>query len=82
MATNFAIFDLGTPELLLILAIVLVLFGSKKLPELSRSIGESVKELKKGVSSASDLKSEVKSQVSQTKASLSAQPGEAERREA
>ena len=40
---------LGTPELLLILVIVLLLFGAKKLPELSRSLGSSIKELRKGV---------------------------------
>jgi sec-independent protein translocase protein TatA len=50
MYTNFAVFGLGTPELLLILAIVLLLFGGKKLPELSRSLGDSVKELRKGMS--------------------------------
>jgi len=46
---NFAILDLGTPELILILAIVLVLFGAKKLPELSKSIGQSARELRKGL---------------------------------
>jgi len=46
---NFAILDLSTTELLIILIIVLLLFGSKKLPELSKSIGESIKELKKGL---------------------------------
>lgn len=35
-------------ELAIILVIILVLFGGKKLPELSRSIGQSVKEIKKG----------------------------------
>jgi sec-independent protein translocase protein TatA len=42
---------IGTPELLVILVIVLLLFGSKKLPELSRSLGTSMKELRKGMSS-------------------------------
>jgi sec-independent protein translocase protein TatA len=37
-----------TEELLIILAIFLLLFGAKKLPELSRGIGESVKEIRKG----------------------------------
>lgn len=36
-------------ELAIVLIIILVLFGGKKLPELSRSIGESIKELRKGV---------------------------------
>lgn len=35
-------------ELLIILVIILVLFGGKKLPELSRSIGQSIKELRNG----------------------------------
>jgi sec-independent protein translocase protein TatA len=35
-------------ELVVVLIIVLVLFGGKKLPELSKSIGESVRELRKG----------------------------------
>lgn len=36
-------------ELLIILLIVLVLFGAKRIPELARSIGTSVREVKKGV---------------------------------
>lgn len=72
MFNQFAILDFGAPELLIILAIVLLLFGSKKLPELSRSIGESMKELKKAGSSANDLHKEVKSQVGEVKTSLTA----------
>jgi sec-independent protein translocase protein TatA len=37
-------------ELLIVLIIILVLFGAKKLPELSRAIGESVREVRKGFS--------------------------------
>lgn len=51
MFSQFALLDLGAPQLLIILAIVLLLFGSKKLPELSRSLGESARELRKGLSS-------------------------------
>lgn len=50
MFTNFAVLGLGTTELLVILAIILLLFGGKKLPELSRSLGDSMKELRKGMS--------------------------------
>lgn len=39
-------FGLGAPELIVILVILLVLFGAKKLPELARSIGSSAKELR------------------------------------
>lgn len=37
-----------TEELLVILVIILVLFGAKKLPALAKSIGQSVKEVRKG----------------------------------
>jgi sec-independent protein translocase protein TatA len=42
-------FGIGTPEMLIILGIVVLLFGAKKLPELSKSIGQSVKELRGAV---------------------------------
>jgi sec-independent protein translocase protein TatA len=42
-------FGLGFPELLVILLIILLLFGGKKLPELSKSIGEAIKEFHKGL---------------------------------
>lgn len=38
----------GGPEVLLILFVILLLFGAKKLPELSRSLGKSLGEFKKG----------------------------------
>lgn len=50
--------SLGAPELIIILVIILVLFGAKKLPELSRSLGTSVKELK---TSMADDKKDAKS---------------------
>jgi sec-independent protein translocase protein TatA len=56
MLSNFALLDFGMPELLIILAIVLLLFGGKKLPELSRSLGDSMRELRKGMSSSEDDK--------------------------
>ena len=39
----------GGPELLIILAVVVLLFGAKKLPALGGAIGESIKNFKKGV---------------------------------
>lgn len=41
--------NLGAPEILIILVIVLLLFGSTRLPKLARSIGEASKEFKQGV---------------------------------
>ena len=43
-----------TEELVIILIIILVLFGGRKLPELSRSIGQSVKEIRKGFNGEDD----------------------------
>ena len=42
--------DIGFPELLIVLVLVLLLFGSSRLPKLSRSIGESLRELRGGLS--------------------------------
>lgn len=38
--------SIGVPELIVVLVILLLLFGAKKLPELARSIGSSAKELR------------------------------------
>ena len=47
----------GGTEVLLILFIILLLFGAKKLPELSRSLGKSLGEFKKG---KEDLEKEIR----------------------
>src|ERR1041384_5382322 len=39
--------NLGGPDLLVILLIILVLFGAKKLPELARGMGQAIKEFQK-----------------------------------
>lgn len=39
---------IGWTEILVILALILLLFGAKRLPELARSLGKSLKEFKKG----------------------------------
>ena len=45
-----AIFQqIGLPEIILILAVLLLLFGARKLPELARSLGRSTKEFKQGM---------------------------------
>ena len=46
--------SIGPTELIIILLVVLLLFGSTKLPKLARSIGEASKEFKKGVNEAAN----------------------------
>jgi sec-independent protein translocase protein TatA len=41
--------DIGPAELLIVLAIVLLLFGSKKLPEMARGMGQAAKEFRNGM---------------------------------
>jgi sec-independent protein translocase protein TatA len=41
--------DVGPVELLIVLAVVLLLFGSKKLPELARGMGTAAKEFRSGL---------------------------------
>lgn len=41
-------------EIVLILAVVLVLFGAKKLPELARGLGQGIKEFKKSTREVTD----------------------------
>ncbi|GMV10029.1 MAG TPA: twin-arginine translocase TatA/TatE family subunit [Gemmatimonadaceae bacterium] len=42
--------NLGFMEILLILVVVLLLFGARRLPEIGASFGKSIKEFKKGLS--------------------------------
>ncbi len=48
------IFNLGGGEILLILALVLILFGAKKLPELAKGLGQGIKEFKKATREVTD----------------------------
>ena len=44
----------GAPEMLIILVIILVLFGAKKIPEFARSLGKATKEFKEAKSAFND----------------------------
>ena len=46
--------NLGAPELLIVLVVILVLFGGAKLPKLARSLGQAQKEFKDGLSDGLD----------------------------
>ncbi len=49
-----SLMNLGGPDLIVILLIVLVLFGAKKLPELARGMGQAIKEFQKAKDEFSD----------------------------
>lgn len=51
-------FGIGTQELIIILVILLVLFGGSKLPELSRGVGQAIKEIRKGFATENKDESE------------------------
>ena len=70
--------SIGAPELIILLLVVLLLFGSTRLPKLARSMGEASREFKKGVSErdTAELESPAKpaadEKVTMTKAELDA----------
>lgn len=49
---------LGTPEIILIAIVVLLLFGGKKIPELMRGLGKGVKSFKDGVNGIDEASSD------------------------
>lgn len=49
--------NLGAGEIILILLVILILFGAKKIPELAKGLGKGMSEFKKGLK---DVESEIK----------------------
>lgn len=56
-------FGLGTRELIILAGILVLLFGSRKIPELARSLGEAGKHLRKAFSEDNGDKSDNKDQA-------------------
>lgn len=54
MNIMFGLFSLGGGEIILVLALVLILFGAKKLPELAKGLGQGIKEFKKATREVTD----------------------------
>ena len=48
------VFNLGTGEIILIVAVILLLFGGRKIPELMRGLGKGVKSFKQGMNEVED----------------------------
>lgn len=68
---------IGAPEILLILAVVLLFFGAAKLPELARGSGRALRIFK---SEIKELEDDDKKRASDTEASTDAGPDADERR--
>ena len=47
-------FRVGLPELLLVLAVAVLIFGGKKIPELGKGIGEGIRNFKSGLRGGED----------------------------
>lgn len=58
---------LGATELILILCIALVVFGPSKLPEIGRSLGQAIKEFKKGTADVTNSVNSVLDDTNNTK---------------
>lgn len=69
MNTVASLFNLAGPDLLVILVIVLLLFGAKKLPELARGMGQAMKEFNKA-------KDEFESELTKPNQSVAVKPAE------
>jgi sec-independent protein translocase protein TatA len=67
---------LGGPELLIVLAVLILLFGAKKLPELAKGMGQSIKEFKKASkeneATAEPSEADLKAELAAAKAELAA----------
>ena len=56
--------NIGATEIILIVLVILLLFGAKKIPELARGIGKGMSEFKKGLK---DVETEIKSADTESK---------------
>jgi sec-independent protein translocase protein TatA len=61
---NHLILFISGPEIFVVLLVVLLLFGSKKIPEFARSIGKGMREFKKATD---DIKKEINEDTSDIK---------------
>lgn len=70
--TNFQLLGaLGTNEIIIIMVIVLLLFGGRKIPELMRGLGKGVREF-------NDAKDNVKKEIEESANTLTSEPKRAE----
>ena len=58
---------LGMPELLIVVLIILILFGAKKIPELAKGLGEGIRNFKSGMRDDEPQRLEQRKDVESTK---------------
>jgi sec-independent protein translocase protein TatA len=59
-------FGMGTSEMILVLLIIIIFFGAKKIPELARGLGKGIREFK---DASQEVKKEIESSVQEKPAS-------------
>ena len=69
-------FNPGVTELIIVLVVILLLFGPKKLPDLSRAIGKSIGEFRRG---RQEVDEEMKSVSEELKTDVNEQASESEK---
>jgi TatA/E family protein of Tat protein translocase len=65
-------FDIGLPELIVIFVVALLVFGPKKLPELAKTLGKGIGELKRAFQ---DVKEQVETEFEETNRTLDSTTG-------
>ncbi|KAA3649636.1 MAG: twin-arginine translocase TatA/TatE family subunit [Bacteroidetes bacterium] len=62
---------IGTPELIVVLLVVVMLFGSKKIPELARGLGKGMREFK---NATSDIQEEIRKSSQEIERNINQKP--------
>lgn len=67
MTSYLLLFSIGGAEIFVIVLVIIIFFGSKKIPELARGIGKGVREFK---NATADIQKEIRDNTSQIKSSV------------
>jgi sec-independent protein translocase protein TatA len=67
MAPTLLFLDISFGEIFIIVAVIFIIFGPQKIPEIARKVGKGIREVKKA---SSDIQREIKQEVNQYKTDL------------